>query len=234
MTTTRRLVLAALVVLVAPASGATLTPPERRCQGALAGAGRQLLDRTMTILAGCQHAVARGTLPAATDCLTNAATTQARATMAAKLEQRIRQACASGAASLAPGGDCAGARTPNALAGCIHGSHDADAVALIGAANASSGPLADPVLSCQEEASRQARAFTLARLGVLRRCKRRPPRDLPPGSECRTAPRVVARLADLHAAAVDRITARCSDTALAGARFGVPCAAPTSGASLAD
>ncbi len=234
MAIARRLAALALAHLVAAAPGSAATHAERRCQQALADAGRQLFQQSMGLLASCQGAVAPGRLPAGTDCLTHPATVAKRATAAVRAARRIRDACSrAAAASLRLGGACAGGHTPQTLAACIEGSHDADAALLVGVADAARDLLSGPAQRCQGAASQQARTFARARLALLQQCKRHPPRNLAPGSDCATAPRTAARIAHLRTAAAQGIVARCQDDALAGARFGAPCTAPATGDALA-
>ncbi|HLK11975.1 MAG TPA: glycoside hydrolase family 3 C-terminal domain-containing protein [Candidatus Binatia bacterium] len=226
-----RLALLAALLTAAPAPALT---PEGRCQAGVAAAGARYFDRSLAILTACRAAIARGRLPAGTDCLARSATTRRRAEAAAALTHRVRRACSeTAAAALMPGGDCAGARTPAALAACVAGSHEADAEALI-AAGAPAGELAAPALRCQDEAIRAVRRFALARLRAIQACKRHPPRRLPPGTDCAAAPRVAARIVGLGGRAARRILARCPAAALAGARFGFPCATPGDGGALAQ
>src|SRR5262245_5322547 len=233
--TTRTLlpILVATVLLVAPERAVARS--ERGCQAVLAGTGAQLLDRSMAILAACRTAVVRGKRPASTDCLADPATTRKRAAAEEVAARRIRAACSDAiVTSLMPGGDCAGAHTAAALADCVVGSHAADANTLIGVAGAGGAPASSSARACQEEALRRARRFSLARLRVLQQCKRKPPADLRPGTECAAHPRVAARIAQLRVAARTPIVARCGIAALAGTRFAIPCAAPASGERLAD
>jgi len=107
MPTSRRLLVAALALVLSSTEGWTLTRTERRCQDALAGAGRQLLSRSTALLTACRRGIARGKLPPGTDCLTEATTSAKRAAAAVKAARRIHQGCPTApAASLRPGGDC--------------------------------------------------------------------------------------------------------------------------------
>src|SRR5262249_25967090 len=83
-------------------------------------------------------------------------------TNATKATARILGGCADAAASLAAGGDCAGARTPQVLAGCIGGSHDADAATGVAVAHAAHAALPGAALRCQGTALRRARSYTPA------------------------------------------------------------------------
>src|SRR5262245_7596341 len=202
MSTPARVAIAIFVVVVESAAGWALTTPERQCQQALARGGRQFLKRSMAALAACRRGIARGTLPAGTDCRGEATASGTRAAAAARLAQSIGQACSpAAAAALYLGGDCAGAHTIDDLTGCIQDGHDADATTLIGAADATDGALAANVRHCQDEASGQVRAFTSARLAALQQCKRHPPKDLAPGSDCTAATSTAARIAARRATA---------------------------------
>src|SRR5262249_59633608 len=63
-----RLAVAAAIVLVAALAPAPARVRERRCQEAISQAGWRLLDTSLTSLAACRRAIARGALPAETDC----------------------------------------------------------------------------------------------------------------------------------------------------------------------
>ncbi len=224
---------AAGAVAIAPAVSCALTP-EQHCQKAIASAGARFLKKSTTILTSCQGAIARGALPAGTDCLTDAATSDRRAAAAARLARRIGAKCTdTEATSLMLGGDCAGARTVAAIVGCIGGSHAAAAVETVGAPPAV-GALSAAAAHCQHEASRQASAFGRARLRAVQRCKRKPPAELLPGTDCSAEPRTAARIADRRAVAAGKIAAACEGAALAEARFGPPCDAPSSSEALAN
>ena len=113
--------------------------------------------------------------------------------VASRLARRIRKAC-SDVASIVRGGDCAGARTAPDLAACIAETHAEYGVAVITAADA-----------CGKAGLRRVRAFALARLALLQRCKRRPPAGLAPGADCTADPDVAARIEKL------RLRADCPD-----------------------
>src|SRR5262245_14900174 len=124
---------AAVLFVVAGAAWAhALTPAERACQIAVARAGRQIYERSMTILASCHRAVAGGALPSGTDCLTDPETAARRAETAAAATQRVLGSCTDGTlAALTLGGDCAGADTVVEAVACLQASHDAEAEALM-------------------------------------------------------------------------------------------------------
>src|SRR5215470_8260218 len=124
MSTRTRMTLVALAVLVETHAGWALTAAERQCQQGLASGGRQLLERSMAALAACQRAIERGTLPAGTDCRSEATASAARSAAATRLAISVGQACsASTAASLHAGGECAGARTVDDLIACVRDGH---------------------------------------------------------------------------------------------------------------
>src|SRR5437867_624404 len=228
MSSPARLARAAIVVLLDIALASTLTASE--CQDAITGAGTQLLERSLAAQAACREGVARGKLPARTDCLVEATTRRKLAAAAAKMAKRVREACADAAvARLGLGGDCTGVRTATGLVACLLGSHEADAATLIAVADATRGPLSVRAQACEAGTSRQARRYALARLDLLQRCKRRPPLErLPPGVDCSAEPRTARRIVDLRARAAGKIVASCDVAALAETPFGAPCGAPGS------
>src|SRR5215813_10286661 len=108
------------------AHAALLTPSQRKCQAAIASAGRQLVDQATSILADCSRDVAGGKLPPGTRCLMDAGVTQARSNAAnTALQPLLRRCTDSDVAALAPAGDCRGATTVPALIACLHATHDA-------------------------------------------------------------------------------------------------------------
>jgi hypothetical protein len=202
---------------------------------AIEAGARQFFADSLAAFAVCEDRVARGILAAGTDCQSEATTTAKRTIAAARLADRLGVRCPPDVvATLGLGGDCAGPRTPSTLIGCIQGNHDANAARLIAAANGALGPLPVPALRCQMEATWDARVFAVARLGVLQRCKRNPPADLLPGTNCADAPAIAARIAAIRARSASRIAARCTGAGLAAAVFGLPCGAAATGESLAQ
>ena len=102
-----RLAVAVLSLLFTAAWAHALTAAERACQLAIARSGRQMFERSMTILASCHRAVAGGALPAGTDCLTHPETAARRADSSASATQRVQGSCTDAdVAALAPAGDC--------------------------------------------------------------------------------------------------------------------------------
>src|SRR5437660_9008122 len=107
MSTLRRFVLASSLLVAGSVSAATLGPSQRKCQGAIARGGLQLLDRSMSILGACSRDVARGALPPGTRCLVDPATVQARSAAATRTLAPLLGECSDATvAALAPAGDC--------------------------------------------------------------------------------------------------------------------------------
>ena len=224
-----------VLVLVAPAHAGSLTQRHRACESAIADGAKRLFAHSVAALAACENRIGRGALAAGTDCQTEPGTTARRAAAATRWANRIDAICPTDvAAALALGGDCAAARTPSALIGCVQGNHDANATALIAAASAALSNVPAPAGRCQMTALRAAGSFAVARLSLLQRCKRNPPASLAPGESCADEPGTAARIAALRARSAARIAARCQGAALSGAVFGAPCAAPASGDLLAQ
>ena len=237
MPTRSRVVLAATVLVMQSASAWGLSPAERArvCQLELEAGAKHFFADSLAAFAVCRDRVARGLLPPATDCQSEAATTDRRAAAASRLADRIASRCAPDvAAALGLGGDCAGARTPSSVSGCLQGNHDSNAAEMMAVANSAPGQLPVSALRCQLEATRDARVYAVARLGVLQRCKRNPPADLLPGASCPDAPAIAARLAAIKSRKAARIAAQCSAADLAAAEFGLPCGAAATGGSLAQ
>jgi beta-glucosidase len=236
MTTLARLAIAALLVLDAAGARAAAAP-RPQCQAAIAAAGRQILRRSLTVLAVCAQRVARGDLPPSTNCLTDPTTSPEREAAVARAVQRIDDACTDGlVAQIAPAGDCSQARTVADLVACIPATHDGEAETLVAVANAARSSLSARGQSCESQASRQTRAFALARLRLIQQCKQRPAllRRLAPGSGCAAEPHTAARIAALRARAAGRVASQCDAAALAETPFGAPCDALASGAALAE
>jgi beta-glucosidase len=224
-----RLLVTAVIILSATGSRA-----DDGCQRALPPAARQFLGRSLAALADCHERIARGSLPAGTDCVVEPTTVRRRAVATTRLRRRIRKRCTDAdAASLMAGGDCLDARTAAALATCVGGSHAADAAAVIAVTDATPGRISAAARRCHAEASRSVRHFTVARLRILGTCKRRPPADLPPGTDCGADPRTAARIAALRRQTLTKIARRCRDAGAASASFGPPCTT-LAGKSLAQ
>ena len=229
----RLAVTALLLASVAPA--AALTSAERRCQGAIADAGRRLLSRTRTILAACGRDVARGTLPPGTGCLDDPTVLAARDAAATMALAPIAARCTDAdVATLAPAGDCRGAGTVAALMACLRATHDAEANALGAIVDAPPAALPTAARSCQREASRQARRLARVRHRLIQRCKRRPGAYvLAAGAACTASPRIAPRLLDIATDATGQIAATCDAAALAAMPVGAPCDRAASGTDLA-
>lgn len=219
------------VLLVAMLSAVTVPPasartdPQERCQDAIAGAGRMLLDRSLTILAACHHAVARGALPAGTVCLDRRQTRRRLDQAAREPEHRIRRACSDAVvAALRPAGDCDGAGTVAALTACLRASHEGEAANLVGVASAADDQLGAPARRCEAKAFEQVRRAVTVRQRSLQRCKSRPDGyQLPVGGACGDAAVVMQRDAALQAKAARAITAACNAAGLTGRPIGAPC-----------
>lgn len=236
MSIIRTMVVASSLAVLVVTSARGLDAADRACQAAIADAGRQLLKRSAAILASCERSVASGALPAGTDCLSDAATTQRRVAAAGRPLAHIQLACnAAQVAALAPAGDCADARTVADLLACMRGSHDGEAAALIAVADAARAPLSASAQACASRSSREVRAYALGRLRLIQLCKGAQRRNqLVPGASCHSDPRTAVWLGILRQRAAARIVADCDGSALSATPFGAPCDAPTSGDDLAQ
>jgi beta-glucosidase len=231
-----RLALALVLALGGLVHAAALTPSQRKCQGAIAGAGRKLLDGATAILAACSRDVARGALPPGTSCLADPTAVHARTTAASKALRPVVEHCTDAdVEALAPAGDCRGVTTVTALVGCLRATHDAEAEALSAVVDAVSGPLPRAGQACKRQASRQARHLARARHRLVQKCKGQPERyALEPGAPCVASPSIAPRLAELAGRAISQIAEACDASTLAGTPFGAPCDVATSGAQLAQ
>ncbi|HKA28352.1 MAG TPA: hypothetical protein VKH82_03175, partial [Candidatus Binatia bacterium] len=86
--TIRRPLIAGLVLVVATHAGAT--EPDRRCQAAIAAAGRKIFSRSLSILASCARTPARDHH---VDCLASPVTRRIRDAMAAETRRFLEGAC---------------------------------------------------------------------------------------------------------------------------------------------
>ncbi len=231
-----RFAVAAVIVLVAALASAPARVPERRCQAAISEAGRRLFDASLITLASCRRAIARGALPAGTDCAAVRGTTRKQASAKADAARHLRRACSDAeVVSLAPAGACAGTGTVAGLTTCLAGSNAADAEALLAVADAAHGSLPRAARRCAARASLHVRRFALERVGLIQRCKQGPAHlRLPPGETCSSEPDTQRRIARRRSRAADRIAAACSPPALSATPFGAPCDAAASGAGLAE
>src|SRR5437870_3155083 len=153
-----RVVIASIVVFVGVTRAVALTGPDERCQQAIAGSGLKLLGRSAAILAACGREIARGHLPAGTDCLADPATAQARDAAATKALASVGALCSDGSVmAIAPAGDCRGAATVADVSACLRATHDAEAVTLSAIVDAVPGPLSAATRTCKLQASGQVR-----------------------------------------------------------------------------
>ncbi len=210
---------------------AVLAGAARSCERAVEKAGARAFDDVLSALSRCQHRVARD---GGRSCLDTPAPQAARTVVARRLARRLGARCDDAAVTaLGFGGECAGSRTVAELIRCVRGSYEAEALRLMAVAAATTTALPADARRCQAAAVDAVAQVTARRLRAIAACKRRPPRDLPPGTDCAHAPVVAGRIARLRAGATARITARCGATARATARFGPPCDTPPDGAGLA-
>jgi beta-glucosidase len=219
MQTAARAIAAALVVLatLSGRAGAASGP----CRDAVADAGQRLLDRSVAALSACRRSVARGSLPAGTDCLGDAATGRKRAAATVKPAERVQAACSDGdVAAIAPGGACFGATTLAKLVACQRASHGVEAESLTAVTDAAAGPLSYLARKCVARASSETRRFAVARLRLLQQCKTQLP--LPLGTDCTTEPATATQIAGLRGRAAAKIARRCG-AALGQTPFGTPC-----------
>src|SRR4051794_3648451 len=116
----RLLVLLLILTTLAAGSAHAGTRSERRCAATIGSVGRQLLNSTGTILAGCERAVARGRLLAGTDCVTEAKAVRRRSAVVGALGRRLVAACTDAeVVALEPTGACRGVATAVDLAACL-------------------------------------------------------------------------------------------------------------------
>jgi beta-glucosidase len=229
-----RVLLAAMLSAVTVSSAPARTDPRQRCQDAVAGAGRMLLDRSLAILGSCHHAIARGALRAGTACLDRREIRRRLDQAAREPGHRIRRACSDATVvALAPAGDCDGTRTVKDLVACTRASHEGEAESLVAVTSAAGRRLDARARRCAAEAFQQGRRIATVRLRSIQRCKSRPEGyQLPVGGSCGDATSVTQRDAALRTKAAQRIAAACGAAALTGRPVGAPCDG-TSGAALA-
>src|SRR5262245_825278 len=230
-----RLAVTAAIVLVAALASAPARVRERRCQEAISQAGRRLLDSSLTSLAACRRAIARGALPAGTDCAATRATIRRQAGAKADATRALRSACTDAeVVALAPAGACASTATVADLGTCLAGSNAAGAEALLAVADAAHGSLPRAARRCAAQASLQVRRLAIDRVRLIQRCKQGPAHlRLPLGGTCASEPDTEQRIARRRSQAQERIVAACGQPALSATPFGAPCDAPASAEVLA-
>ena len=231
-----RLAVVATVVILAALVSAPARVPERHCQQAIASTGRRLLDESLASLGACQRRIARGALPAGSDCLTARAAVRGQGAATAGAARNLRRACSDAdVVSLAPAGACTGARHVADLATCLAGGAASAAETLVAVAAADRAALPRASRRCATQASLQARRFAIDRLRLIQRCKHGPVHlDLPPGATCATEPKTQAGIDGRRTRAADRIASACSAAVLPSVPFGAPCDAPSGGDALAE
>ena len=223
------------IAALAPPAHAALTSEQGRCQRGAAAAGEKYLKSTAAILAKCHDAIAAGKL-VASDCRLEADSAEDLAKAVLKLDAKVASSCAGATvASLIFGDDCHGVTTAAALGACIRSNHDREVDEIVAALYATSGELADDPRKCQATASKQARAFAVSRMKVLRACRNGAGKDkLAPRKLCGDEPATIEKLAKKRAVAEPKIAEACGAGPLAALDFGAPCAEPADAAALTE
>jgi beta-glucosidase len=219
--TIRRPLIAGLVLVVATHAGAT--QPDRRCQTAIAAAGRKIFSRSLSILASCARTPARDHH---VDCLASPVTRRIRDAMAAEARRFLEGACTDDqVAALGPAGDCTGVATVAELSACLRATHGADAEGLLALAGPR-GPLDAAARVCAATVSLEARRAAVVRLRHVQRCKASPEQwGVLPGVACVAAPALIRSLARRSQRAIGKIVSACQGETVAPT-FGGPCDAP--------
>ena len=214
-------------LLLAMAARGVASVPHRRCQAAVAAAGRKLFARSLASLAACARRSARDHR---IDCLTDPTTRRSRDATAASARRFVEHACTDAqVAEIGPAGGCTGVATVASLSACLRATHGAEAEDLLALATAR-GPLAH---GCAAIVSLEARRAAVVRLRHLQGCKARPAAwAVDPGVACGDAPELVRSLERRGARARDRIVSTCGYDAPTGA-FGGPCDVPATTGDLA-
>ena len=226
--TSRLALVAGLMLVLAARAGAT--EPDRRCQAAIAAAGRKLFSRSLAILASCARTLAHDRR---VDCLAGPATRRLRDVMASGTRRFVEHACSDAqVAALGPAGACTGVATVAELSACLRATHDAEAEGLLALASAR-GPLEPAARVCAATVSLEARRAAVVRQRHVQRCKADPEQwGVVPGVACAAAPALVRSLARRRERAIGKIVSACQGGAGAPA-FGGPCDVPPTTEDLA-
>jgi beta-glucosidase len=224
----RPAIIAGLVLAVAARAGATA--PDRRCQAAVAAAGRKLFSRSLAILASCAR---RSAHDHRSDCLNDPATRRMRDAAAVGTRRFIEHACTDAQiAALGPAGACTGVLTVADLSACLRASHEAEAADLLALATPRAA-VGVAVRGCAATVSLEARRSAVIRLRHVQHCKSQPDQwGIVPGMACGEAPALASSLARRDERAVAKIASACEGEARAGP-FGGPCDVPATTDDLA-
>lgn len=226
--------LAALTVaLAAGQASAALTPAEAKCRQRVGTEGRVLMKNVQKALGTCQDKIAKGTLPAMTDCTLEPSTAARISKAEAKLTSKIASTCPDAiVAGLVFGGGCYGVSTSAELSTCLIDTHEAQAFALADTVYGTTGTLATAAQKCQSTVSKEGQKLLGKRHKLIASCKDKVASGkLPPTTDC-----AVTTAAKVDAAALKgngKITASCPNSTVAGLTFGAPCTGVTTGAALA-
>ncbi len=221
-----------LVVSLAASAGATLTP-EQKCRKQVGVQGGAFLNRYVRALQACHEKVSRASLPAATDCLTETTTAAKILKHETTLTEKVTAACPDAVVpNLVFGGECYGSATAADLVTCLLQSHEAQALAMVDTAYATTGMLELPERTCQRTVGKEGIKLAKAHHDLTRNCKNKIETGaLPMGTDC--AALNAAKLTTKISKANPKIVTKCPDALLGNVAFGAPCAAVTTGAGLA-
>lgn len=184
-----RLGLAVLLLFAStPAAfGVDLTFDQRRCQSEVGRQGRAIFKDVAKALRKCETRIAKGSLPASTDCSLEAKTAQKIAKSLQKVSDRLAGECDDGIVPAIPlGGECLGVDTLADLTTCLVDTHRARAEDAIDVVFATTEEVSDKLArKCQRIVAVEASKLASRRQDLLRRCKDDiAERNLPAETDC--------------------------------------------------
>jgi phosphodiesterase/alkaline phosphatase D-like protein len=215
---------AAIVLALASAAGAGLTP-EQKCQDAIAGAARKYFDGRYKALAKCQDAKAVSGTPA--DCFADGTVVAAIATAETKLSAKVTSKCPGLLIATADLGlACKGALTVQDVVDCVTDDvHGPGADRLIDTAYHDSGQITDSLLrTCQKTIGKAVRKGAGARLKARAKCAKAIALVDNPPTRCPDAKAFLA-LDKARVKLITLVEAKCNDTQVldAALKFGGDC-----------
>lgn len=211
-----------------PSASAQLTAEQAKCLKTIGQQGRKLFKKVTKTLQKCEDKVAKGKLPAGTDCQTETKTADKIANIKTKVTEKIAKLCTDAdIAALTFSGPCAGKTTVADLTSCLIQTHEEEALSAIdfvyGRVNPSS-PLAQNTAKCVKMVAKQALKAADKRLVKLQKCRNNVASGkLPPATDCWEQVKTAEAIAKAFDKAVAKIADKCSQTDFQSILLGAPC-----------
>jgi hypothetical protein len=202
------------------------------CRGTVAKEGSKFFSSSYKARHKCLGDVARGKLPAGTDCALEPRAALKTARAAAKLEEKIRGACLDAHVAGSYAADCVAASTVDALVTCTRDSHAAAAVAMLPDLGGVSLVGQTAALKCRKAIGTHLGKVAERRLKEAQKCRRLVDRGgLPDTTNCVLVAEESEKLVGYEAKVEEKIEVACGSgvsSPLAAADMPAPCSADDS------